>query len=105
MQLQVLGPVRATNGETTVALGGPRQRAVLAVLVAFANEVVSSDRLIDEVWGDEPPAAARNSLQSMVSNLRKALKADSRITIEGEGRVMYCGSPSMRSIHLISRPG
>ncbi len=93
MQLQVLGPVAAMDGETQVALGGPRQRAVLAVLVAFVNETVTADRLIDEVWGADPPAAARNSLQSMVSNLRRAVKPDQRISIDGEGRGYVLRAP------------
>ncbi len=94
MQLQVLGPVRATENGESVALGGPRQRAVLALLVAFANEPVSSDRLIDEIWGEEPPAEARNSLQSMISNLRKALAEDDRFAIERSGRSYELVAPS-----------
>jgi DNA-binding SARP family transcriptional activator len=57
-----------------VELGAPRQRAVLAVLLAHANEVVSIDRLIDELWGQTPPNAATSSLQAYVSNLRRALE-------------------------------
>ncbi len=93
MQLQVLGPVQATDKGESVALGGPRQRAVLALLVAFANQPVSSDRLIDEIWGDEPPPQARNSLQAMISNLRKALHTDERFAIERSGRSYQLTAP------------
>jgi len=55
-------------------LGGAKQRAVLALLLLHANEVVSTDRLIDELWGDSPPESAANMLQGYVSHLRKALE-------------------------------
>ena len=56
-----------------VALGGQKRRALLAVLLLDANRVVSRDRLIDALWGDEPPDTARNTLQVYVSQLRKLL--------------------------------
>ena len=55
-------------------LGGAKQRAVLALLLLRANEVVPIDRLIDELWGDSPPESAANMLQGYVSDLRKALE-------------------------------
>jgi DNA-binding SARP family transcriptional activator len=55
-------------------LGGAKQRAVLALLILHANEVVSADRLIDELWGDSPPDSAANMLQGYVSHLRKTLE-------------------------------
>lgn len=69
----MLGPLAASDGDELIALGGPKQRTVLALLLVNANKVVTTDRLIDEVYGDEPPDAARKSLQSYVANLRKAL--------------------------------
>jgi DNA-binding SARP family transcriptional activator len=56
-----------------VALGGPKQRALLALLLLHAGEAVAADRLIDELWGERPPPSARNSLQALVSRLRRAL--------------------------------
>ena len=56
-------------------IGGPRQRAVLALLLLHANHVVSSDRLIDDVWGERPPRSAASTLQSYVSRLRRTLGA------------------------------
>jgi DNA-binding SARP family transcriptional activator/DNA-binding beta-propeller fold protein YncE len=57
-----------------VPLGGAKRRAVLALLLLRANEVVPIDRLIDELWGDSPPESAANMLQGYVSHLRKALE-------------------------------
>jgi predicted ATPase len=73
VDVAVLGPVqlRAGTGET-VPVGGARLRTLLVLLALDANRVVSADRLIDGVWGDEPPAAAGNALQALVSRLRRA---------------------------------
>jgi DNA-binding SARP family transcriptional activator len=73
MQVRVLGPLEVAGESGPVTLGGPRQRAVLAHLIVRANQLVSAETLIDQVWGEEPPDAARNALQSYVSHLRKAL--------------------------------
>jgi class 3 adenylate cyclase/DNA-binding SARP family transcriptional activator len=74
MRFGILGPFEVADDEgRELALGGPKQRAVLAVLLLHANEVVSSDRLIDELWGEHPPATGTKTLQVYVSNLRKAL--------------------------------
>jgi DNA-binding SARP family transcriptional activator len=73
MQFRILGPLElACNGEP-LPLGGASQRALLALLLLHANEVVSSDRLIDELWADAPPASGVTALQVRVSQLRKAL--------------------------------
>jgi predicted ATPase/DNA-binding SARP family transcriptional activator len=73
MQIELLGPVEARVDGRAVALGGQRPRALLAVLALMGGRVVPTDRLIDELWGDEPPARARDSLQMHVSRLRKGL--------------------------------
>jgi DNA-binding response OmpR family regulator len=64
-----------------LALGGPKQRAVLAHLILRANHVVPTDLLIDGLWGEEPPESARNTVQTYVYRLRKVL-GDGRL----EGR-------------------
>jgi WD40 repeat protein/DNA-binding SARP family transcriptional activator len=69
----VLGPLEAIGEAGPIELGGPKQRMVLAHLIVRANQVVPSDALIDLVWGEAPPDVVRTSLQSYVSNLRKAL--------------------------------
>src|SRR5262249_57904226 len=61
-------------------LGGERQRALLALLLTRPNEVVSADRLVDELWGAEPPRTALNTIQYYVSQLRKTLGADRIVT-------------------------
>ena len=58
MEYRILGPLEALENGGRVGLGGAKQRAVLAVLLLHANEVVSRDRLIDELWGEDPPETA-----------------------------------------------
>jgi predicted ATPase/class 3 adenylate cyclase len=76
VEFAVLGPLEATRGGTPIALGAGRQRALLALLLIHANEVVPSERLIDGLWGQDPPAGAAHSLQVYVSGLRKALEPE-----------------------------
>jgi DNA-binding SARP family transcriptional activator len=69
----ILGPLEVSGDSGPLALGGQKQRAVLAVLLLEANRVVSVDRLLDSVWGEHPPRTALTSLQNFVSQLRKLL--------------------------------
>jgi YVTN family beta-propeller protein len=80
MQYRVLGPLEVRDGEESLPLAGAKQRALLALLLLHANRVLSRDRLIDELWGDEPPATAVTSLQVYVSRLRKLLPASALLT-------------------------
>ena len=64
--------MRDVDGQP-LALGGPQQRALLAVLLVNANRVVSTDRLISWLWGEDPPTTARGLLQGCVAQLRRAL--------------------------------
>src|SRR4029079_5127705 len=73
VEFRILGPLEIADGDRPVTLPGGRRAALLALLLTSANEVVSSDRLIDELWGAHPPRAAANALQFPVSRLRKAL--------------------------------
>ena len=75
LEFRILGPLEARAGEDVVRLGGARQRALLAILLLHANEVVSVDRLVDELWAEAPPATAAHTVQVHVSNMRKALEA------------------------------
>jgi DNA-binding SARP family transcriptional activator len=75
MDFNILGPIEAVEGGRPLALGGAKQRALLGMLVLHANEVVSSDRLIDELWAGDGRAEAIRSLQVAISRLRKALDA------------------------------
>ena len=79
----MLGPLEVRDGERPVALGGVKQRSVLALLLLNAREVVSSDRLIDELWGDAPPPTAATALHGHISQLRKALEPERPAGTEG----------------------
>ncbi|MBO2455729.1 AAA family ATPase [Actinomadura barringtoniae] len=72
--IRVLGSFSAEVGGEPVPLGGPRQRGVLALLVAARGQVVPVDRMIEDLWRGEPPSRALTSLQAYVSNLRKLLE-------------------------------
>src|SRR5919204_3457520 len=90
MHFRILGPLEVSEAGRPVLLPGAKARAVLAILLLRANEVVSSDRLIDELWGGAPPETAVNTLQVYVSQLRKALAAGNR---EGAGKILVTRSP------------
>ncbi|SNX59013.1 transcriptional regulator [Streptomyces sp. TLI_55] len=74
LSIRVLGPLGADVAGAPVELGPPRQRAVLALLIAARGRVTSVDRMVDELWRGAPPAKATVSLQSYVSNLRRLLE-------------------------------
>ena len=73
------------DGERALVLGGTRQRSVLALLLLERGGTVSSDRLIDELWGDSPPADAQTALQQHVSRLRKALEPHAVLVTRAPG--------------------
>ena len=73
MEFGFLGPLTAVRDGTSLPLGGPRQRAVLARLLLDPGRVVPVDVLINDVWGGEPPETAAKTLQKYVSQLRKSL--------------------------------
>ncbi|MET7475979.1 BTAD domain-containing putative transcriptional regulator [Streptomyces sp. NPDC005648] len=74
LQVGVLGALSVTRDGRVLGLGGPRPRAVFAVLVLARGAVVTGDRLIDVVWGEEPPPSAVGALQTYVSRLRRVLE-------------------------------
>ncbi len=84
IEFRILGPVEAVGDDGPLPLGAPKQRALLALLLLNANTVVSRDRLVDALWGDEPPRSAVSSLQVYVHGLRRALGAE-RIERHGTG--------------------
>src|ERR687883_296399 len=73
MEFSILGPLEVHDHGCQIELGGPKQRALLGVLLLHANESISSERLIDELWGAQPPARAHKLVQGYVSGLRKLL--------------------------------
>ena len=74
MEFRILGPLEVEAGGQTLALGGHKQRALLALLLTQANRVVSPDRLSEGLWGDTPPHTAAATIQVYVSQLRKLLE-------------------------------
>jgi DNA-binding SARP family transcriptional activator len=77
MDFLILGPLEVRANGDRLALGGPKQRALLAILLLNADRVVSRERLIEALWANDPPRAARHALDVNVSRLRKALGAGS----------------------------
>jgi YVTN family beta-propeller protein len=73
MEFRILGPLEGTDKGRPLPLGARKQRALLAVLLLQRGAVVSTDRLVDELWGEQPPPTAVKSLQVYVSQLRKVL--------------------------------
>ena len=73
MEFRILGPLEVVSEQEQLALGGGRQRAVLALLLLRPNEVVSTDKLIDDLWSENTPPSARKLVQLYVSRLRKSL--------------------------------
>ena len=91
MQFQILGPCEVSQDGSPLPLGGVKQRALLAALLLDAGRVVSADRLIDDLWGEEAPFQARHNLQELVSQLRKSLRTagtDDRIVTRATGYVI-----------------
>ncbi len=76
LELRILGPLEVSDETGHVALGGPKQRGLLAILVLEAGRVVATDRLIDLLWGEDAPKSATASLQNSVGRLRRALGSD-----------------------------
>lgn len=88
MDFRLLGPLEVAGDNGSLALGGTKQRALLAMLLLNANQVVSTDRLIDALWGASPPLTCGKSIQVYVSRLRKAM-ADNRLVTHAPGYVLY----------------
>ncbi|MGZ6644073.1 MAG: BTAD domain-containing putative transcriptional regulator [Solirubrobacteraceae bacterium] len=72
-EFRILGPLEVAQGGQPITLTGARQRALLAILLLHVGEAVSTDRLIDELWGDESPEAGSAALRVRISQLRRAL--------------------------------
>ena len=80
MEIRLLGPLEVRDGDQVIALPRRQQRALLAALALRAGEVVSTDRLVADLWGERAPASATGSLQNTVAALRKTLGRDVLIT-------------------------
>jgi len=78
VQYRLLGPLEVVDGTRVVEIGSGRRRSLLALLLINAGQVVSAERLIDELWGEAPPATATKTLQVRISELRKVLAGPDR---------------------------
>jgi DNA-binding SARP family transcriptional activator len=82
LDFRILGPFQVIDGQP-LSLGGPRQRAVLALLLLHRGEAISSDRMIDELWGEHPPPTVGKAIHVYVSNLRKVVGEGVLLTRDG----------------------
>ncbi|MBS2532130.1 tetratricopeptide repeat protein [Catenulispora sp. NF23] len=98
MEFKLLGPLEAWRDGARVAIGGPRQQVTLAMLLLEPDRMVPSDRLIEAVWDEEPPATARAQIQICISSLRRALgtgPADPVIETLNPGYLLRLGESSI----------
>ena len=86
-EFHLLGPFEASKRGQPLEVGAGKQRALLVLLLLHAGEVVSTDRLIDSLWGEQPPPSALNSVHVYVSQLRKVL-GDGRLETRGRGYLL-----------------
>lgn len=106
VEFRILGPLQALVDGAPVSLGGRQQRAVLAILLAQANQTVPVDRLIDDVWDDSPPETAANLIQGYVSQLRRALGKEV-IATQGRGyaAVVPSGALDLQRFEQLAEAG
>src|SRR4051794_2813472 len=105
MDVRILGVVEAVSGETVVALGARKQKAVLAMLAMEANTPVSADRIAEGLWGESLPPSAHKMVQLYIHQLRKVLRdtgADAEIVTRGRGYELVCGDDDV-DVHRAER--
>jgi DNA-binding SARP family transcriptional activator len=103
MDFSILGPLEVTDRDRVLPLGGTKQRALLAFLLLHANQVVSSDRLIHELWADGPPESGAAALQVHISRLRRALGPGGELLVtRAPGYVIHVGSDQL-DLHRFER--
>lgn len=91
MEFRILGPLEVAHDDGPLQVRGSRQRTVLALLLLEAERIVPVDRLIDGVWGKEPPATSRSQIQICISSLRHQLSAGGLITTRPPGYRLRTG--------------
>ena len=94
MEFRLLGALEVVERERSLELGGVEQRSLLAILLLHANRVVSTDRLVDELWGAGPPATPARTVEVMVSSLRKTI-GDGRLASQGPGYLLRVDPPEL----------
>src|SRR5687767_9426864 len=95
LEFRILGPLEVAGLQGPVQLGGPRQRATLAILLLNANRVVSIDRLADELYAGRAPVTAATQVHRQISELRKALGPDARIQTRSPGYVLHVAAEQL----------
>jgi YVTN family beta-propeller protein len=83
LEFKILGPLEVADDGRRLELGAAKQQALLGVLLLRANQLVSTDSLVDELWGETPPVSAAKLVQAYVSGLRKVLGAEAIVTRPG----------------------
>jgi DNA-binding SARP family transcriptional activator len=95
LDFRVLGPLEFVgDGGLALSIGTGRQRALLALLILRDNELVPSDRLVEELWGESPPPTAQKMLHNQVSALRQALGHNGRLETHGSAYRLNATSPT-----------
>jgi DNA-binding SARP family transcriptional activator/streptogramin lyase len=105
LDFRVLGPLEVCSNGSALPLGGPKQRALLALFLLHANEVVSRDRLIDGVWGERPPDTIAAVLNVYLSKLRKLLAsagAGAALVTRPDGYMLEV-EPAQLDLHRFER--
>src|SRR6266568_6475689 len=103
VRLRLLGPLQLVVDGRSVDLGGPRHRIVLSLLALNANRLVSTDRLVDAVWGTSPPSTARTQIQICISALRKLFAAadlQDALQTRPPGYILRVSDDSLDSEHF-----
>jgi len=98
LEFRILGPLEVVGENGPLRLGGPKQRATLAILLLNANRVVSVDRLADDLYSGAAPVTAVTQVQRQISELRKALGAGSIIDTQAPGYVIHL-APEQLDLH------
>jgi DNA-binding SARP family transcriptional activator len=107
MEFRLLGPLEVVRDDGPLPLGGPKPRALLALLLLHANETLSRERLIDELWGEKPPATATKALQVYVSQLRKMLEPEQPLETSPAGYRLRLEGPELdlRRFEMLASEG
>jgi DNA-binding SARP family transcriptional activator len=99
MEFRLLGPLEVSEDGRARAIGGPKQRTVLVHLILRANHVVPPERLIEAIWGVDPPPAARSTLRGYLSHLRKALEPG-RLDHRSGGYILHADPASIDALRF-----
>jgi YVTN family beta-propeller protein len=105
LEFRLLGPVEAFADSVSIELGGAKQRAVLALLLLHANELLPRERLIDDLWGGNPPATARDTVKVYVGRLRRLLSTNGvpAPVLNRGGGYMLAIDPEQVDVHRFRR--